>query len=80
MRLPRDLSGRELAAALARLDYRIDRQSGSHVRLVTERGGIHRITIPDHSPLKVGTLAAILRDVAAHASLSRDDLLRTLFS
>ena len=80
MRLPRDLSGRELAAALERLGYRMDRRSGSHIRLVTSRGGVHRTTVPDHSSLKIGTLAAILRDVAAHASLTRDELLQALFS
>jgi len=80
VKLPRDLSGRALASALERLGYRIDRQTGSHIRLVTERGGAHRITVPDHSPLKIGTLAAILRDVGTHAALTRDDLLRALFA
>lgn len=36
--------------------------------------------MPGHSALKVGTLAAILRDVAGHVSLTRDELLRRLFS
>ena len=33
MKLPRDLSGDELAKALARLGYIVDRQTGSHIRL-----------------------------------------------
>jgi hypothetical protein len=45
MKLPRDLSGAQLAKALAR----------------------------------VGTLAAILADVAAHQEISRDELLEKLF-
>ena len=78
-RLPRDLSARQLAQALRRLGYEITRQSGSHTRLTTTRGGEHHLTIPAQGSLKVGTLSAILRDVAAHHGLSRDDLLRELF-
>lgn len=36
MKLPRDLSGSELAKALGRVGYRIVRQSGSHLRLTAE--------------------------------------------
>ena len=80
MKLPRDLSGLDLARALARLDYQIDHQSGSHLRLTTQRGGEHHLTIPSHSPLKVGTLNAILRTVAEHHGVRRDELLRELFA
>jgi hypothetical protein len=44
---------------------------------VTDRGEQH-ITIPRHSPLRVGTLNAILSDVAAQLGVSRDELLRRL--
>jgi predicted RNA binding protein YcfA (HicA-like mRNA interferase family) len=53
---------------------------GSHLRLTTTEGGEHHVTIPQHSPLRVGTLAGILNDVAAHSVLSRDELLTKLFS
>jgi len=79
-RLPRALSARDLVQALHRLGYEVTRQTGSHVRLTTARGGAHHVTIPAHGNLRAGTLAAILRDVAAHHGLSRDDLLRELFS
>lgn len=78
-RLPRDVTGRDLAKALARLGYETTRQTGSHMRLTTARGGEHHVTIPAHDPLKIGTLSSILRDVAAHHHLSRDELLRELF-
>lgn len=80
MKLPRDLTGRELAQALARKGYAIDRQTGSHIRLtaVTPRGE-HHITILDHDPLRIGTLNAVLRDVADHSNQSRDELLSELF-
>ncbi|WHZ27981.1 MAG: hypothetical protein OJF51_002779 [Nitrospira sp.] len=36
MRLPRDLSGRDLAQTLRKLGYSITRQAGSHLRLTVE--------------------------------------------
>ncbi len=80
MKLPRDISGLDLARALARLGYTVDHQRGSHIRLTTKQGGEHHITIPAHDPLKVGTLNAILRDVGDHAALDRNTLLNRLFA
>ncbi len=80
MRLPRDLSGRDLALALRRFDYEITRESGSHLRLTTGRGGRHHVTIPDHASLRVGTLSSILSEVASHLGIDREDLATTLFS
>lgn len=79
MKLPRDLSGEHLVKALAIFGYTVDRQTGSHIRLTTQLQGKHHITIPAHDPLKVGTLNAILRDIAEHFSLTRDELLGKLF-
>ena len=78
MRLPRDLSGTELAKALRRFGYEVTRQVGSHVRLTSTVNGIHHITVPNHRPLRIGTLASILDDVAAHHKISRDELLLRL--
>lgn len=69
MRLPRDLSGADLAQALKAFGYRITRQTGSHLRL----------TIPNHNPLRIGTLSGILADVAAHFELTREELADRLF-
>ncbi len=80
MKLPRDLDGRGLARALRSLGYEITRQNGSHNRLTTQQGGEHHITIPNHTPLRVGTLAGILGDVAEHFGISRVELLDQLFS
>ena len=79
MKLPRDLSGEDLANALTRLGYRITRQTGSHLRLATDLPAQHRVTIPTHGPLKVGTLSGILGDFAAHLKLDRNELPRRLF-
>ena len=79
MRIPRDLTGKELIKALSRLGYEVTRQSGSHIRLTTSKNGTHHITIPDHRPIKVGTLSGILGDIAAHHQMTREELLAFLF-
>jgi predicted RNA binding protein YcfA (HicA-like mRNA interferase family) len=79
MKLPRDVSGADLAKGLRRLGYEITRQTGSHLRLTTSEGGRHHITIPNHDPLKVGTLAGMLGDIAAHFGISRDELIQRLW-
>jgi predicted RNA binding protein YcfA (HicA-like mRNA interferase family) len=79
MRLPRDLSGEDLAQALASLGYRVTRQTGSHMRLTTDQAGEHHVTIPRHDPLRLGTLASILQDVAQHFGWTRQELQERLF-
>lgn len=79
MRLPRDVGGRDLARALGKLGYAVTRQSGSHLRLTTTRNGEHHVTIPAHSPLRVGTLAAILAAVGEHFDMNREELVKELF-
>lgn len=79
MKLPRDLSGPDLVKLLRTLDYNVTRQTGSHLRLATQQHGEHHVTIPNHSPLKIGTLAGILSDVAQQFGISRDELLKQLF-
>jgi predicted RNA binding protein YcfA (HicA-like mRNA interferase family) len=79
MRLPRDVTGDDLAKAMQTLGYEMTRQTGSHMRLTTSEHGEHHVTIPRHNPLRVGTLAAILGDVAAHFQTAREDLARRLF-
>ena len=54
MRLPRDLSGGELAQLLHRYSYEITRQTESHLRLTSKKNGIeHHVTIPAHKQLSV---------------------------
>ena len=79
MKLSRNASGDDLVRALRVLGYEVTRQSGSHVRLPTQQPGEHHLTIPRHSPLRIGTLASILADVAAHHGLTRDVLATRLF-
>ena len=77
-RLPRDLSGRDLATLLVALGYQATRQTGSHMRLTTLEHGEHHLTIPMHDALRVGTLSGILGDVAEHFALTKDELIERL--
>ena len=77
MKLPRDLDAAELIRALQRIGYKVVRQSGSHIRLHCDEPA-HALTVPNHRPLRVGTLAAILADVAAQRAISRDELMQGL--
>jgi predicted RNA binding protein YcfA (HicA-like mRNA interferase family) len=78
-KIPRDLSGKELAALLEQYGYRITRQSGSHLRLTSNTGDKeHHITIPNHMPLKVGTLNAIIKDIAGYLKLDRQIFIQKL--
>lgn len=79
MKLPRDINGVQLATALRKLGYQIDRQTGSHIRLTTQIPSEHHVTIPAHNPLTIGTLSSILRAVGEHVGQDRDQLLNTLF-
>lgn len=79
MKLPRDLYGRQLAFVLCtRWAYVKVNQVGSHIILQTETPGHHRLSVPDHKPLRLGTLNAILREVANAKGVTREDILATL--
>lgn len=78
MRLPRDVQPRRLVSSLSALGYRQTRQSGSHIRVTTETNGEHHEVIPNHSPIKIGTLQSILASIARHHSMSVNDLLKIL--
>lgn len=78
MKLPRDVSGKQLGRALAKLGYGLTRPKGSHRRYTTQQRGEHHVTIPEHSPLKTGTLHGILKDVAAHHGRTVEELVRHL--
>jgi predicted RNA binding protein YcfA (HicA-like mRNA interferase family) len=81
LKLPRDLSGQQLAQLLRRHGYEITRQTGSHLRLTSRiKGTEHHLTIPTHDALRVGTLGAILADVAAYLDTDRAALIVELFS
>ena len=81
MRVPRDLSGRDLANRLARhYGYAVKRTRGSHMTVArVTAAGKHSVTVPAHRDLRVGTLNAIVNDVAAVLGLPKRVVRETLF-
>jgi len=75
-RIPRDISGRELAGLLNKYGYIIVLQTSSSRFKHKE----HKITIPDHQVIKIGTLNNILNEVAEYLKKSKQDLIKDLFN
>jgi len=79
MKVPRDLSGAQLIKVLCRdWNYRTVHQVGSHVVLETETPSHQRLSVPNHTPLRIGTLNAIVRAVANLKGVDRQVVLETL--
>lgn len=80
MKIPRDVGGLELAKLLEKQGYLISRQTGSHIRLTTRIKGIeHHVTIPNHKPIKVGTLSGVLSEIAIYLKMDKDELVQDIF-
>ena len=80
-RMPRDISGRKLTKLLEQYGYQLEREKGSHIRFIsTYKGTEHKITIPDHDNLKIGTLSNILKDISAYLSIDKEALVKSLFN
>lgn len=72
-KIPRDISGKEVAKMLKKFDYEI-------TRLTTNKTGTeHHITIPDHNPLKVGTLNNIIQSISTYLKIPKEKLIKQLF-
>jgi predicted RNA binding protein YcfA (HicA-like mRNA interferase family) len=74
MKRPRDISTQELIRKLREFGYVPTRQTGSHIRLTTDRGGQHHITIPQKRQL-----TAVLWELVHHFGIPRNALLQQLF-
>lgn len=79
MKLPRNISGWELIKLLKVLGYKDTRQVGSHIRLTTMQKGEHHITVPNHDPIKIGTLSAIIGDISDHFKITKEELINMLW-
>lgn len=72
----RDLGGAELVKLLCKHHgYQRINQEGSHIILQTDSPQSHRLVVPDHQPLRTGTLNAILRAVAMTKGITKDEVL-----
>ncbi|MFZ7121278.1 MAG: type II toxin-antitoxin system HicA family toxin [Eubacteriaceae bacterium] len=80
-KIPRDITGKELIKILDKLGYKEVRRTSSHIRLSANisNKSIHHITIPDHNPIKIGTLNNILSDIADNFKIEKKTLIEKLF-
>lgn len=73
MKLPRDINAEELIKALG---YKQTRQTGSHIRLSIQLNSTeHSLTIPNHKPIRIGTLNNIILDITKHLNISKNKLI-----
>jgi predicted RNA binding protein YcfA (HicA-like mRNA interferase family) len=78
MKIPRDLTAYDLIKFLKPLGYEIIRQKGSHIRIMTQQNGEHQETIPNHKPIKIGTLNSILGNIADHFDITKEELMERI--
>ena len=80
MKLPRNVIGNELIKSLQKIGYTITRQKGSHIRLTCNLPtGEHHLTIPNHDPIKIGTLSSIISDIAEAHKISKSEIINKIF-
>ena len=72
-RLPTDLSGRKVRAALERAGFTFMRQKGSHM-ILRRSNPAAWVVVPDHRQVKPGTLRGIIAD----AGLTVDEFVALL--
>jgi predicted RNA binding protein YcfA (HicA-like mRNA interferase family) len=78
MKLPSDVSADRLIRVLQHLGYQVVRQKGSHIRLRHDGATTHSVSVPNHNPLKKGTLHGILADVARARSILIEEIIELL--
>jgi predicted RNA binding protein YcfA (HicA-like mRNA interferase family) len=78
-KIPRDINGSDLCKFLSKYGYVITRQTGSHIRLSSNfMGQKHHITIPNHNPVKIGTLNFILNDISEYLKITKSNMIDEL--
>lgn len=76
---PKRLSGSEVITILARFDFVLERQRGSHVTLARERDGQKQVLIiSNHKELKTGAVVGIYKQATRY--VSEEDLRTHFFS
>lgn len=80
MRIPRDIDAKQFTVILKKYGYSVTRQTGSHIRLTSNiKKRKHHVTVPAHNPLRVGTLSAVITDIAQYMGKSKQDVIVELF-
>ena len=77
--LHKNINAQVLIKFLKTYNYEVARQTGSHIRLVSDYMGYeHKITIPNHKPLKIGTLNNIINDIAKYLKKDKSKIIKEL--
>ena len=74
------MSTDELIRRLKRFGYRPTRQTGSHIRLTTERNGQHHITLPQKRQLTIGKINAVVWEMVRQFGIDRKTLVAQVFA
>jgi len=81
MKIPRDESAERFIRKMAAMGYSKTRQTGSHIRISRYSADrTFHLTIPNHNPIKIGTLSDILKEAAQQLGISKEELIQKLFS
>lgn len=80
MKIPRDLSAQKLIKLLGELKYFETRQAGSNIRHTRKGITENHITLPNHDPLKIGTLNNILNEISLQLEIPKKELIEKLFN
>ena len=79
-KIPRDVDASQLIKILnKKYQYEVTRQTGSHIRITTTLRGEHHVTIPNHNPIRLGTLSSIIHDIAHHFNKTKEQVVEELF-
>jgi predicted RNA binding protein YcfA (HicA-like mRNA interferase family) len=79
MRVPRDINAADLIKLLEKYGYIVVKQTGSHIKMTKKTDGSeHTITVPNHKPVKIGTLQSIAKDICNFNNLDINGFYRKL--
>ncbi|EIJ44005.1 putative periplasmic or secreted lipoprotein [Beggiatoa alba B18LD] len=54
------MTGLDIVRIFKKFGWQVDRQAGSHI-IMTKEGSLVTLSIPNHDPVKKGTLRALIR-------------------
>ena len=81
MKIPRDISADKLIKSLIKFGYSVTRQKGSHIRLTIKVDNkTHHLTIPNHNPIKIGTLNNIINDISEFHKMEKQNVISIIIN
>jgi predicted RNA binding protein YcfA (HicA-like mRNA interferase family) len=76
-KIPRNLDSNDFIKLLKYLNYNFVHQRGSHIKFSkTINDSKFSISLPNHKPLKVGTLSAIINQICIQNNMQKDEIIR----